>query len=101
MILERFWKEQGDWSQKTFGLDSERGPIGSLKHLQKEVEEVLQDLDDKMEYIDCFFLIVDAIRRRGISIQEFEQLLFQKLEINKARKWGAKSSDGPVEHIRE
>lgn len=101
MILERFWIEQGKWSQETFGLDSERGPIGPLKHLEKEIQEVLQDPSDEMEYIDCFFLIIDAIRRKGISIERFEQLLFQKLEINKARKCGIKASDEPIEHIRE
>ena len=28
-----FAKAQAEWSQATFGLDSERGPVGPLKHL--------------------------------------------------------------------
>ena len=36
---QQFWNEQGEWSQKTFGLDSERGPLGPLKHLEKEARE--------------------------------------------------------------
>lgn len=27
--------ELSEWSQKTFGSDDERGPIGALKHLAK------------------------------------------------------------------
>ena len=49
-----FARLQAEWSQATFGTDAERGPIGPLKHLAKEVQEALEHLDDHMEYVDCF-----------------------------------------------
>ena len=32
-----FWNEQADWSEATFGTTADRGPIGPLKHLRKDV----------------------------------------------------------------
>lgn len=32
-----FWERQAEWSEKTFGNDTERGPVGPLKHLALEV----------------------------------------------------------------
>jgi hypothetical protein len=48
----RFAKEQAEWSRATFGSDTERGPVGPLKHLAKEVEECLAKPSDRMEYAD-------------------------------------------------
>jgi hypothetical protein len=45
-----FGPAQAEWSQATFGPDNERGPIGPLKHLAKEVAEVMQDPTDLMEF---------------------------------------------------
>lgn len=101
--FERFWSEQGEWSQATFGTDAERGPIGPLKHLAKEVAEALADTSDREEYVDCFFLAIDAARRSGLfaSPNHFLVAAFAKLKKNKQRKWGANTPDGAVEHIRE
>lgn len=101
--LDRFLQfvdAQADWSQATFGLDSERGPIGPLKHLAKEVQEALANIDDEMEYVDCFFLVLDAARRKGMTPNRLLDLAFEKLEINKRRKWNRPTSDDPVEHDR-
>lgn len=95
-----FCEAQSEWSQATFGTDSERGPIGALKHLAKEVTEALENPSDEMEYVDCLFLVIDASRRAGISGQRLLGLAFEKLEINKARTWPKPTSDEPVEHVR-
>lgn len=95
-----FCEAQAEWSQATFGSDAERGPIGPLKHLAKEVQEALANIDDPMEYVDCFFLVLDASRRAKIPANRLLELAFEKLEINKRRKWNKPTSDDPVEHDR-
>jgi hypothetical protein len=97
----QFWDEQSEWSQRTFGTDHERGPVGPLKHLAKEVQEVLSDTSDRMEYADLQFLVFDAARRAGLTCQELLALCFEKLDINKKRQWQKPtSSDEAVEHVR-
>lgn len=106
---ELFWSELSKWSQATFGEDSVRGPIGPLKHLAKEVKEAISEIEEpseksdkrlKMEIVDCLFLTFDAARRAGFTIEELFELAFDKLDINRARTWGAPSADQPVEHDR-
>lgn len=100
----RFWFAQSEWSTNTFGNGQDRGPNGPLKHLEKEAREasVEDDLTQKrMEIADCLFLVVDAAWRAGMTPGTLLQTAFEKLEINKARKWGPKTTDGAVEHIRE
>jgi hypothetical protein len=95
-----FAAAQAEWSQATFGSDSQRGPIGPLKHLAKEVRECLENPSDHMEYVDCLFLVLDASRRAGLPAQDLLEKAFEKLEINKLRQWGKPTSDDAVEHIR-
>jgi hypothetical protein len=100
--IEEFCRLQGEWSQATFGTDQERGPIGALKHLEKEAREAQLQPSDIFEYVDCLFLVVDASRRAGFTWQHILDTAFEKLEINKRRKWGPRTGeDVPVEHIRE
>jgi hypothetical protein len=87
MTFEQFCSEQGEWSQATFGSDAERGPKGPLLHLQKEVAEALDELEDggllttalDMEIVDCFFLVIDAARRNGMPPSYLLMLAEKKL----------------------
>lgn len=99
--IDEFCRQQAAWSQSVFGTDQERGPIGALKHLAKEAVEAQQKPDDIMEYVDCLFLTVDAARRAGFSWRTLLSAAWDKLEINRKRKWGKPTSDEPVEHVRE
>lgn len=101
MSLERFWGELADWSQTTFGPDAERGPTGPLKHLAKEVQEALADPSDVFEYADMVFLVFDAARRAGFSFEHLESAVWRKLRINRERKWGPRTGDEPIEHVRD
>lgn len=74
--------------------------MGPLKHLEKEVKEMQERPYDLEEKIDGIFLIVDAIRRSGATYPDMMNMLWAKLAKNKARKWGAPSADGVIEHIR-
>lgn len=107
-ISECFWDEQAKWSQKTFGTDKERGPLGPLKHLAKEVAEALHEIeqggehaDIVMELADCQFLIFDAARRFGLTHDTLFSACFSKLEINKTRRWAVSKQGEPCEHVRE
>lgn len=98
--LKDFWDAHGVWSEATFGTTAERGPLGPLKHLAKEVQEAIEDTGDTIEMIDCLFLIFDALRRSGLTHDEVVDLCFHKLEINKKRKWPKTSPTEPAEHIK-
>lgn len=82
-----FWERAGQWSNNTFGPPFRRGPHGPLDHLKKEIEEVLKDPTDIDEYVDCFFLIIDAARRAGKQPVEFMDACWDKLGKNQTRKW--------------
>jgi hypothetical protein len=99
--LEYFWYVLSEWSQATFGPDKERGPVGPLEHLAKEVKEALDCPSDMMEYVDLLFLTFDAARRAGFTYDQLLEWTWKKMEINKLRKWPKPTSDEPVEHIRE
>ena len=89
-----------DWSQKTFGSDAKRGPVGPLKHLEKEAKEAWQNPKDTEEYADCLILILDAARRASISPLELIRAAMLKMTINKKRKWPKPTTDEPVEHTK-
>lgn len=98
--LGRFWDQQAIWSQATFGKDEDRGPIGAIKHLRKEADELLQDPSDLEEYADCIFLVFDACRRARFDYTDLVSKCFEKLEKNRARVWPKTAPDEPAEHDR-
>ncbi len=89
-----------EWSQKTFGSDKERGPVGSLKHLAKEVQECLADPTDLMEWADILILFLDGSRRAGFTPMQVIEAAHEKMRTNRARVWPKPSSDEPVEHLK-
>jgi hypothetical protein len=93
-------KDQSDWSQATFGTDQERGPLGALRHLEKEARETQAAPGDIEEYADCFLLILDAARRAGISPLQLIEAAQRKMLINRQRTWPRPVDDQPVEHVR-
>jgi NTP pyrophosphatase (non-canonical NTP hydrolase) len=104
--FERFWNEQGEWSEKTFGSSKVRGPLGPLQHLEKEAIEAQTEVAEGGEKLheeiaDCLFLTLDAARRSGLTAAKLLEVAFQKLEKNKQREWGPFNPNGPTEHIRE
>ena len=105
--MHDFWNAQAEWSRATFGSDQERGPLGPLKHLKKEIDkELLPEVEaggrgDLIEYVDAQFLIFDACRRAGYTYEQFLEAAWTKLDINRARQWQKPASpDEPVEHVR-
>lgn len=91
-------QQHAEWSDATFGYV---GPIGPLKHLSKEALEAAAQPSDLSEWADMQFLFWDALRRAGITDEQLNQAMEEKLEINKARSWPEPKDGEAREHIRD
>lgn len=92
-----------DWSSETFGSKEFRGPVGALKHLEKEAREAYLETDPEKlreEIADCCFLVLDAAWREGMSFADLVEECQKKLVKNRSRVWTKPTSDEPVEHDR-
>lgn len=95
--------DQAKWSQATFGEDTERGPMGPLKHLEKEARECQDAVGTPHlteELADCLLLLLDASRRAGLKPLELVKAAQEKMQTNKSRTWPKPTSHEPVEHVR-
>lgn len=99
--MRRFFYDAKPWSEKTFGLKKPSGPVGSLQHLKREVEEAIKKPKDLMEYADIMHLIFDATWRAGYTYDDLVNACYAKLAINKGRTWGKADAQGVVEHVEE
>jgi NTP pyrophosphatase (non-canonical NTP hydrolase) len=119
--LQSLMNDISEWSDSTFG-DAQRNP-GIVYHLKMEADELIEALDKsallgadlsvgigeygrqvkktKMEFADCFMLLLDSASHFHLSAEELIETTRKKLEINKKRKWGKPDKNGVVEHIRE
>lgn len=91
-------REHAEWSQATFG---DVGPIGPLKHLRREVKEVIAKPYDLSEWADMQFLLWDAQHRAGITDEQITQAMIEKLAVNKLRDWPEPKDGEPRLHIKE
>lgn len=91
-------REHAAWSQATFG---DVGPVGPLKHLSKEALEAAAEPGDLSEWADMQFLLWDAQRRAGISDEQINQAMVEKLAVNKQREWPEPKDGEPRLHIKE
>ena len=98
--LAKLYDNIAEWSDKTFGDPSQRGPLGPLKHLAKEAAEAQEKPGDLSEYADCLILVLDAARRAGFTDEELLQAGFDKMEVNRSRDWPTPQGDEPAEHDR-
>ena len=95
--------DQSEWSQATFGTDAERGPLGALRHLEKEARECQAAVgtnDLAEELADCLLLLLDASRRAGLKPMTLVEAAQKKMVKNRERVWPSPTSDEPVEHVR-
>lgn len=102
--IELLAKEQSEWSQKTFGTDEQKGPIGALKHIIKEAQEAIENPDGVEEYADLLLLVLDASRRAEHDVRALIRAAIDKLSILKTRQYppfDPAKVDEAVEHVRE
>ena len=88
--LNAFQKKQGRWAANTFG---DQTTEEKLRHLIKEIREIMDDPQDVVEYADALSLLLDAARLQGISASEIVRAARKKLDVNKRRTW-TKNPDG-------
>lgn len=98
------------WSEQIFGPGYHRGPIGPLKHLEKEAREArdsfIRSGDSnhvQEELADCLFLVLDANWRAGFSPDSLLAACEQKLDKNRLRiwpDWRTVDPNSAVEHDR-
>ena len=110
MSLQKLMNAVSKWSDETFG-EMQRNPA-ILHHLEKEVKELINAVNidnDKStyenrravreEFADCFLLILDSAKKRGINAETLIECSFEKLEICQKSKWGKPDKNRVVEHI--
>lgn len=95
------WTMHRAWSDQTFGTRQETGPVGPLKHLTKEAKEAAEAPGDISEYVDCMFLLWDAVHRAGFTAEDMIQAGFAKLDVLKARTYHRAPNGEPSEHVRD
>lgn len=95
---EQVRSAHAEWSQATFG---NVGPVGPLKHLNKEALEAAEQPGDLSEWADMQFLLWDAQRRAGITDEQITQAMIDKLAVNKQRSWPEPKDGEPRLHIKE
>ncbi|MEM7032812.1 MAG: dATP/dGTP pyrophosphohydrolase domain-containing protein [Chloroflexota bacterium] len=71
----------------------------SLKHLKREIDEVLEDPSDIVEWADCLLLFLESTRRQELSVADVARAAEAKFEINEKRAWGDPDSEGVRSHI--
>jgi len=111
-LIQLLQNEIKKWSDSTFGNHRTGTPIAY--HLKKEIDEVIVALENhhkgaddgtknrvKFELVDCLTLLVDIAAHEDINMFDLVDASFEKLEINKKRKWGKPDENGVVEHIEE
>lgn len=90
---------QWKWSKKTFGAG--RRTKGIIAHMRKELEEVEQNPDDLIEWVDLVMLSLDGYWRHGGTFATLVRDLERKQKINKRRVYPfPQSEDVPSEHVR-
>lgn len=102
--LQKFVNEHRAWAKKTFG-DTPR--TAAVKHLQKEVKELLDEIENagpeydiKIEFADCMILLLHAADKNGIDVKELFETMKHKFAINQTRRWPTPNADGVAEHIK-
>jgi NTP pyrophosphatase (non-canonical NTP hydrolase) len=89
------------WQDKTF---TKATPESACKHLQEEVNELLEDIQYspetvKEEWADCALLMIGIAHKLGMSANDCYEALCNKMEKNLNRKWGEPNEQGYVKHI--
>ena len=77
----------------------EQNLIGKLNHCARELQELIADVDDPMEWADVFILFLGAAAMHDLSVTALLVFADSKLTICEKRKWGPADADGVHHHI--
>ena len=99
--LMRLMNRHAWWSRRTFGPDDKIGPVGPMKHLAEEALEAAEAVNDPVEYADCLLLLLDGIRRAGLTLEQVIEAGQGKMDINENRVWPEPKDGEPRNHVRD
>ena len=85
--LHKLLKEIETFSNSAFGTPQVRNETATLRKLKAEIDELIENPNDKHEWADVFLLLLDAARRKGYTINDLISFGLEKIEINKNRTW--------------
>lgn len=94
------------WQRETFPAAT---PVSKLKHLEHEIQELIEVLQTEAEshttgelheYADCFFLLFGSALARGYTFNDIMIAMQNKFDINRKREWHKPNGDGVYFHKR-
>jgi|GEM_PF-1558512 len=97
------FEEHIKFTSETF---PEATPLSAIKHLRKEIDEVIDELADynpvtrAVEYADCLGCLLDSAARAGVTPLDLLDAFDKKLAINKSRTW-VKNEDNTYSHVKD
>lgn len=108
-MTENQFNQVCKWQKETFG---EATMYSKIAHLAEELREVIvtkrahengtaTEDDVRHEFADCFLLLFGAANAAGMSYMDICVAIAEKMEINRARKWGTPDENGVVNHIKD
>lgn len=97
--VQAVFNEHISWADAQFGNDR---PQQALEHLKRECSEAQDNLGDVSEFADMQMLLWHSFHcaHPDKTLQNLTDAVYDKLQINKGRKWGLPDKDGVIEHIR-
>ena len=98
-MSDKWQKMQSDIAAFTDSVFGDSYPVAKLHHLAEEVQELIEEPEDRMEWADCMILLIDAAAKAGMSMDDLYSAVEDKMKINKKRKWGEPDENGVVKHI--
>lgn len=98
-MIEDFLERQIKWSKEAFG--ETKRTEGILKHINKEVDEVRENPEDLIEWIDIVILALDGYWRHGGTPEMLMKDLENKFSVNVKRIYPKVSDDEPSLHLKE
>lgn len=118
-MTKEMFKSIAEWQKETFGQATS---LSKIHHLREEIAELetaiilnkrVGDLDKEgtekflltykdieMEFADCFILLFGAASCQGFSYDDICRVIYEKMLINRNRKWGKPKENGVVNHIK-
>jgi dATP/dGTP pyrophosphohydrolase len=97
------------WTKVSFPKSS---ADSTLKHLQREIKEVLEELESDtphprqdnsvmtlMEYSDAMICLLTSAGKSGFTIEQLKTAIMNKMQINYKRKW-KDNGDGTYSHVK-
>lgn len=105
MTLYEYLHRQKEWSLNTFGPgDSVEKHEGLIVHICKELDEIMDDPSDTVEWIDVAILALEGALRSKDSVAEVIDEMITKQLVNENRiwpNWEEVEPGVPIEHIEE